>query len=260
MRILILLLLFAGGWFHPLDLAPSSEFPAAVPTTLPDAFTCLPRSTNITKARVSRVIDGDTIEVAINGKNYRVRYIGIDTPESVHPNRPVEPFSKEAAAKNKELVGTKEVYLIRDVSQTDKYGRLLRYVIADGIFVNYELVKQGYAYAVTFPPDVACAETFLAAQRAAQAAGRGLWGSDTSSGSTGNNSSGNLPVNPSPPTPAQPQTSGNAPCNCSGLDLDCSDFSSHSSAQACFDYCFPKYGDIFRLDKDGDRIACERLN
>jgi micrococcal nuclease len=231
MRTLILLLLCVGSWFYPLDRGLALESPAAVPTNPPNAITCLPRSSSVIKARVSKVIDGDTIEITYKGKNYRVRYIGIDTPESVHPNRPVEPFGKEAAAKNKELVSGKEVYLIRDVSQTDKYGRLLRYVIADGIFVNYELVKQGYAYAVTYPPDVACAEAFLAAQRAAQAAGRGLWGSDASSSNPNDSPSGSVPVNPTPPAPAQPQRSGNAPCNCTGSDLDCRDFSSHASAQ-----------------------------
>lgn len=91
---------------------------------------------------VTRVIDGDTIELE-NGK--RVRYLGINTPESVDPRKPVECFGKEASFKNKELVLNKKVVLEKDISEIDKYGRLLRYVYVDNIFVNLELIKQGYA-------------------------------------------------------------------------------------------------------------------
>ncbi len=90
------------------------------------------------------VVDGDTIVVVLDqdGEAYSVRYIGMDTPENTTQ---IEPFGPEATAKNRELVGGKTVALFKDVSETDRFGRLLRYVIADGIFVNYELVAQGYA-------------------------------------------------------------------------------------------------------------------
>lgn len=123
-------------------------------------------------AQVLRVIDGDTIEL-VGGE--RVRYIGIDTPESVHPSRPVECFAKEAAAQNRALVEGKNVVLVRDITDRDKYGRLLRYVYVDGVFVNEKLVRDGYATVVTYPPDVAHTEAFLAAQRQAREANRGLW-------------------------------------------------------------------------------------
>jgi len=122
--------------------------------------------------RVSRVIDGDTIEIE-GGE--RVRYIGMNTPETVDPRRPVQCFGKEASNKNKELVEGKNVRLEKDISERDKYGRLLRYVFLGDQFINLELVNEGYAYADTFPPDVKHQEEFLNAQRAARNAKRGLW-------------------------------------------------------------------------------------
>ncbi len=125
---------------------------------------------------VTRVIDGDTIDVLMAGENKRVRYIGIDTPETVHPSKSVECFGLEASNKNKELVAGKVVQLVKDISETDKYGRLLRYVYVDGLFVNQTLVQEGFANAYSFPPDIAQSEVFLQAEREAREGGIGLWG------------------------------------------------------------------------------------
>lgn len=122
--------------------------------------------------KVSQVIDGDTIEI---GGGKTVRYIGIDTPETVDPRREVGCFAKEAAGKNKELVLGKKVRLEKDVSETDKFGRLLRYVYVDSVFVNDQLVRQGYAFAVSFPPDIKYQEQFRQAEREARENNRGLW-------------------------------------------------------------------------------------
>jgi endonuclease YncB( thermonuclease family) len=127
------------------------------------------------EATVTRVVDGDTIVVSLEGITYRVRYIGIDTPETVHPSEPVECFGKEASDKNSELVAGKTVRLEKDISDTDRYGRLLRYVWVGDIFVNDYLVRQGYAYASTYPPDVKYAQQFAQAQSEAEANNRGLW-------------------------------------------------------------------------------------
>ncbi len=122
---------------------------------------------------VLRVVDGDTIEIDSGEK---VRYIGMDTPETAHPRKPVQCFGKEASAANKSFVSGQKVRLVKDVSEVDKYGRLLRYVyLEDGTFVNLELVKEGYAQAATFPPDVKYSAAFVAAAREAREAGRGLW-------------------------------------------------------------------------------------
>ncbi len=119
-------------------------------------------------ALVIQVIDGDTI--VIEG-GYRVRYIGIDTPE-IHPQ--LEAYGMEALQANQELVEGKVVRLERDVSQTDN-GRLLRYVYVDGIFVNAELVRQGLAYAKAYPPDIKHQEDLEKLETEARQAGRGIW-------------------------------------------------------------------------------------
>ncbi len=122
------------------------------------------------------MVDGDTIIVALDGREARVRYIGINAPESVDPRRPVQCFGKEAAARNEQLVGGQRVWLEKDVSETDQYERLLRYVYVNGVMVNAELVREGYAYAITIPPDVRYADELRRLEREARAARRGLWG------------------------------------------------------------------------------------
>jgi micrococcal nuclease len=114
--------------------------------------------------------------VLIGGQAYKLRYIGIDTPESVDPRRPVECLGEEAAERNRKLVQGATVGLEKDVSETDAFGRLLRYVWLDGEMVNALLVEEGYAEAATYPPDVKYSEMFASLQAEARAAGRGLWG------------------------------------------------------------------------------------
>ncbi|MFC1593202.1 thermonuclease family protein [Candidatus Omnitrophota bacterium] len=120
-------------------------------------------------ARVTRVIDGDTI--VIEG-DYRVRYIGIDTPE-IHPKP--EAYGIEAWQANRRLVESKEVRLERDVSETDKYGRLLRYVYVENIFVNAELVIQGLAEAKAYPPDTKYQGYLEQMETEARLSARGIW-------------------------------------------------------------------------------------
>jgi len=121
----------------------------------------------------------DTIVVAIRGKQYHLRYIGMDTPESVKPDTPVERMALEATAANKALVAGRNVVLEKDVSETDRFGRLLRnvWVERDGrlVLVGLELVRAGYANVTTFPPDVKYVDQLLAALDEARAAGAGLW-------------------------------------------------------------------------------------
>ncbi len=123
--------------------------------------------------KVSRVVDGDTF-VLENGE--RVRLIGVDTPETVHPSKPVQYFGKEASAFTKNLIEGKQVRLEYDVQKQDRYGRLLAYVyLPDGTFVNAELVKQGYAQVSTYPPNVKYVDLFARLQREARENNRGLW-------------------------------------------------------------------------------------
>ena len=130
---------------------------------------CLPLDNLIQKGIVTSVTDGDTINVNIEGTVYPVRYIGIDTPERG------DLLSQEATTANELLVTGKTVYLVKDVSETDRYDRLLRYVIVDDIFVNYDLVLQGYAKETDYPPDTACESTFTEAENIAKANAVGLW-------------------------------------------------------------------------------------
>jgi micrococcal nuclease len=132
------------------------------------------------EAAVVRVVDGDTIIVRLGGQDMRLRYIGIDAPETVRPDHPVEWLGPEASEANRRLVEGRTLILEKDVSETDRFGRLLRYAwLRDGgdwLMVNHELVRLGYAQVTTFPPDVKYADLFLEAQREAREAGRGLWG------------------------------------------------------------------------------------
>jgi len=122
--------------------------------------------------KVARVVDGDTIEI---GGGEKVRYIGIDAPEMALEGKPEECGAQKALEKNRELVSGKIVELRKDVSDRDKYGRLLRYIYVDGIFVNSELVRLGFAKMATYPPDVRYQDEISAAQTEAQKNKAGLW-------------------------------------------------------------------------------------
>lgn len=134
-------------------------------------------------ARVVRITDGDTIRVLVSGQEDRLRYIGIDTPESVAPNTTVEPFALAATAANARLVEGREVVLEKDVSETDRFDRLLRYVwlappdAPDGawVLVNLELVRSGLAEARAYPPDTKYHGLLEAAESDARAARLGMW-------------------------------------------------------------------------------------
>ncbi len=125
---------------------------------------------------VADVVDGDTIEVLINGQVEDVRYIGVDTPETVAPGEPVECFGPEASRFNTRLVEGETVRLAFDSERRDQYGRLLAYVYVGERFVNAALVRGGYATTLTIAPNDAFAERFDHLEQAAGNAGRGLWG------------------------------------------------------------------------------------
>lgn len=118
-------------------------------------------------ATVTRVIDGDTIDVLLNGQQMRVRYVGVNTPERD------EPCYSDATQANRDLVEGKTVTLVTDTSETDPYDRLLRYIYADGVFVNESLVRDGFAEAVKYPPDDAFYDEFLSLEQTAASANRG---------------------------------------------------------------------------------------
>lgn len=147
------------------------------------------------EAAVTRVVDGDTIEVQITrrtdgagagdaqvGREYDVRLIGIDTPESVRPNSPVECYGREASEATKALLEGVDVRLVKDVEETDQYDRLLRYVYIGAEMANARLVVNGYATAYTYPPNVRHSTLFVQLQREARENDRGLWSRETCNG------------------------------------------------------------------------------
>ncbi len=199
-------------------------------------------------ALVTRVIDGDTVEVSLNGKSQTVRYIGIDTPETKHPSKPIECFGPEASQFNEELVAGKQVLLEEDITDRDRYGRLLRYVWLEEVgLVNQILVENGYARVSTYPPDVKYEPLLIAAESLAQADGIGRWSACSE---------------PSPSHVDRPVSGARQEgANCSPYyltlcvppfppDLDCD-----AIEEAHFPVLKP---DPHGLDADGDGIGCER--
>lgn len=155
-----------------------AAFAAVLAWVLSPIPTSLSWAQTKTEVQVVGVVDGDTIEICcMRGKHEKVRYIGVNTPETKHPTKGVEPLGKEAAEANRRLVGGHSIRLEFDVDQRDRNGRLLAYVyLQDGTFVNAWLVRNGYAQVMTVPPNVRYQELFLTLQREAYQAQRGLWG------------------------------------------------------------------------------------
>ena len=173
---LTVLILFVGAFFlSPKQLR---MVQIALTNLSPTIAPSVQTSKQASNVKVARVIDGDTVELE-TGET--LRYIGIDTPETKHPSKPVQCYGEEAYQANKKLVEGKTVRIVKDVSEFDKYKRLLRYVYVitqsspSGILVNDYLVRNGFAFASTFPPDVKFAEQFLQAQRNARENNRVIW-------------------------------------------------------------------------------------
>ena len=185
----------------------------------------------ISRDRVVKVLDGDTV-VLEGGET--VRYIGIDSTEKGGC------FSTEATDENKKLVEGKGVRLEKDVSETDRYGRILRFVYVDDLFINDYLVRQGFAKAYRYPPDVKFSEQFEEAENEAKANSRGLWSSCAESTDLSSPSFSKTPI----------------PKSIEG-DRDCKDFKTHAEAQAFFESAGS--GDVHKLDSDKDGLACESL-
>lgn len=125
---------------------------------------------------VTRVIDGDTIEVRFDGEYTDVRLIGVDTPETVKPDTPVQCFGERASHFTKRLLEGRRVRLVFGVERHDLYGRWLAYVHLGGRFVEAMLVHRGLARSLTIPPNDRFAPLFRRLERRASLAGRGLWG------------------------------------------------------------------------------------
>ena len=234
---------------------------AAAPTNTPtESPTATPA--NEQTGKVVRILDGDTIDVEINGQVFRVRYIGINTPEKGRP------CFTEATTANVGLVYNQTVRLVKDVSETDQYNRLLRYVYEGDVFVNAALVKQGYAEAVEYPPDTTQATYLESLEAEARAAGRGCYPTGVFGGASGQiiqptSTPLAMPSNTAiPPTPTIPVIQPTQPPaqNCDpsypGVcipppppDLDCGQIPFRN-----FQVLPP---DPHHFDRDQDGIGCE---
>jgi micrococcal nuclease len=137
----------------------------------------MPASENLTAARVTRVVDGDTIHVDLDGVDTSIRLIGIDTPEMDGPYTHEECFGPEASTYTQNALDDREVFLEFDVERTDRYDRTLAYVWLDGELFDERILADGFALVATFPPNVRYVDRFLAAQRRGRDANLGLWGS-----------------------------------------------------------------------------------
>ncbi|MGH2731165.1 MAG: thermonuclease family protein [Actinomycetota bacterium] len=203
-------------------------------------------------ALVSRVIDGDTIEVQLRGTTTDVRLIGIDTPETVHPTVGVECYGPAASHFTTSRLEGQRVQLEFDVERIDRYGRTLAYVwMGDSLF-NATLVRSGHAQVSTYPPNVKYVDRFVAAQRKARAANRGLWGGCSGEKDPTSSSA----ANPSASSGGDKCTPGYSPCLPPASDYDCAGGSGDG----------PKYveetvhvtgSDPYELDSDGDGLGCE---
>lgn len=175
----LVIIFVAGNQFVVKDINSDVEVPKTIVDEAGDYF--LPEETVThsdlsTGYLVTKVIDGDTIEINIYGQTRKVRYIGIDTPETINSAQTAGCFATEATLRNKQLVEGQRVSLVKDISETDKYGRLLRYVYVGAELVNMMLIEEGFAKVATYPPDVKITQSFLAAEKIARENKVGLWG------------------------------------------------------------------------------------
>lgn len=195
--------------------------------------------------KVAHVVDGDTIKLE-NGKV--VRYIGIDTPETVDPRKPVQCFGKEATNKNKELVEGKEVRLVKDVSESDKYGRILRYIYVGDMFVNDYLVRNGFAHSYSYPPDIKFQDQFRKSEEEARNNKRGLWANDACKTDTSTSTSSQSNSQPSNNNSEVIQSTGSYSCNCSKTcaQMDCAEAQYQLKSCGCS-----------KRDADKDGTACD---
>ena len=229
-----------------LESAPVS-FNTQAPTTMNTATS----SSGYVYYSVLSVVDGDTIKIDLDGKAETLRLIGIDTPETVDPRKPVQCFGHEASNKAKELLLGKKVRIESDPTQgeRDKYGRLLVYVYReDGLFYEKYMIEHGYAHEYTYNIPYAYQSEFKSAEASARSAQLGLWAPETCNVTPPESS---ISEDVAPVLPRDP--------SCRANIYNCSDFRTQAQAQEIFDRCGGGSNDIHLLDSDKDGIACESL-
>lgn len=236
----------------------TSQSPTPTPTSTPEPES-ISAPKGMQEAKVDFVVDGDTIKVLISGKVETIRLIGIDTPETVDPRKPVQCFGREASNKAKEILSNKTVYLESDPTQgeRDKYQRLLRYAWFDtDTNFNKLMISEGYAHEYTYAVPYKYQAEFKQAEKEAREGNKGLWSPNTCSGDTSSavTSTTTAPKATTQPIVTQPapvtNTSGSHSCDCSKT---CTQISSCEEAQYQLNVCGCK-----QRDADHDGTACDR--
>jgi len=227
------------------DATPRQTNTASTSTAISKPATETPSIQTTTLYNVVKVVDGDTIDVNIDGETKRLRLIGINTPETVDPRTAVQCFGKEASDKAKELLTGKKVSLEADTTQgeLDKYSRLLRYVfLEDGTNFNLYMIKEGYAYEYTYNTPYKYQVEFKAAQVYAKANNKGLWSPSTCSGEL------------KAATQAQTTTTSQSSTTFGtcGTKATCSQMTSCEEAKYFLNTC-----GVTRLDGDSDGVPCQ---
>jgi len=234
---------------------------AALPYLAPDVPVKSDAEDTYRWHRVVHVVDGDTLSIELDGKAVTLRLIGLDTPETVDPRKPVQCFGKEASDEAKRLLTSTSVRLEYDDSQGayDKYGRTLAYLyLEDGRLFNMYMIAEGYGHEYTYDTPYRYQMEFKAAEETVRSERRGLWAGDTCSTSSIDMI---YHISPSQPT-EEALVSTFSPTraySCETNTYNCSDFSSHAEAQYVFEYCGSSANDIHRLDSDKDGSVCESL-
>jgi micrococcal nuclease len=208
---------------------------------------------------IIKVVDGDTLNIDMDEKSQTIRLIGLNTPETVDPRKPVECFGKEASKKATELLSGKKVRIEKDDSQGDydKYQRLLAYVfLEDGTNFNKWMIENGYGYEYTYDLPYKYQQEFKSAQEQAKSQKRGLWADNVCEPekSVQITTPTSKPV--TAPVQAQPKSGKYI---CSSNIYNCTDFSTHGEAQEVFESCGGVSNDVHGLDRDKDGLACETL-
>ncbi|MDO8514257.1 MAG: thermonuclease family protein [bacterium] len=221
----------------------ASPAASAVSTNAPTAAGTYP---------VVKVVDGDTLAILMNGKSVTLRLIGLDTPETVDPRKPVQCFGKEASEEAKEVLAGKTVRLEMDPSQgeLDKYGRTLAYVfLSDGMSFNKYMISEGYGHEYTYNLPYKYQSEFKAAEKQAREEKKGLWGLEQSQSD----------CSPEPVSPSETGFRADGTHDCSRNTYNCSSFKTQSEAQRVFDLCGGTANDVHKLDSDKDGRVCESL-
>ncbi|MFM8322070.1 MAG: thermonuclease family protein [Chloroflexota bacterium] len=238
----------------PSAVPPTATIPSGPPTpvldlNLPGAY-CLPQDSPRSQGLVTKIVDGETLEIAYGQSVVTVKLIGVDAPSI---GNPPEWQAAQAYGFAVSLVNGKTVTLVQDAQNFDpQTGQFSFYVLSGNTFVNYEMIRQGFGRAVSQPPNVSCDNAFIAAQVEAQGSVRGVWQATPAPTWT---------ISPTPtitftPAPATPTTT--PPCACKA-NKSCSQFTSQAAAQQCYNYCRRNFNIFVLPDNNNNGKVCEGL-